>query len=46
MALFIAELAFEPQLLNSVKLGVLGASVISATLGLLALTWLTSPGRR
>ncbi|MGO4625132.1 Na+/H+ antiporter NhaA [Ensifer sp. 2YAB10] len=46
MALFIAELAFEPELLNSVKLGVLGASVISAALGLLALTWLTSPGRR
>lgn len=46
MALFIAELAFEPALLNSVKLGVLGASVISAALGLLALTWPTSPGRR
>ncbi len=46
MALFIAELAFEPALLNSVKLGVLGASVISAALGFLALTWLTSPGRR
>ncbi|MCG5480732.1 MAG: Na+/H+ antiporter NhaA [Ensifer alkalisoli] len=46
MALFIAELAFELELLNSVKLGVLGASVVSAALGLLALTWLTSPGRR
>jgi NhaA family Na+:H+ antiporter len=46
MALFIAELAFEPELLNSVKLGVLGASVISAALGFVALTWLTSPGRR
>lgn len=46
MALFIADLAFEPELLNSVKLGVLGASVISAALGLLALTLLTSPGRR
>jgi Na+:H+ antiporter, NhaA family len=46
MALFIAELAFEPELLNSVKLGVLGASVTSAVLGVLALTWLTSPGRR
>lgn len=46
MALFIADLAFEPELLNSVKLGVLGASVVSAALGLLALTLLTSPGRR
>ncbi|MBV7521963.1 Na+/H+ antiporter NhaA [Ensifer sp. ENS12] len=46
MALFIADLAFEPELLNSVKLGVLGASVISAALGLLALTLLTSTGRR
>ncbi|MCY1244330.1 Na(+)/H(+) antiporter NhaA [compost metagenome] len=46
MALFIADLAFETELLNSVKLGVLGASVISAALGLLALTLLTSPGRR
>jgi NhaA family Na+:H+ antiporter len=46
MALFIAELAFEPALLNSVKLGVLGASVISATAGFLALFWLTSRGKR
>lgn len=46
MALFIAELAFEPELLNSVKLGVLGASVISASAGFLMLTWLTSTGRR
>ncbi|PDT78058.1 Na+/H+ antiporter NhaA [Sinorhizobium sp. BJ1] len=46
MALFIAELAFQPELLNSVKFGVLGASVISAALGFVALTWLTSPGRR
>jgi len=45
MALFIADLAFEAELLNSVKLGVLGASVISAALGLLILTWLTSAGR-
>lgn len=30
---------------DSVKLGILGASVISAALGLLALIWLTSPGR-
>ncbi len=46
MALFIADLAFEPKLLDSVKLGVLGASAISAAIGFLALTWLTSPRRR
>ncbi|WP_370674094.1 Na+/H+ antiporter NhaA [Pleomorphomonas sp. PLEO] len=45
MALFIADLAFEAALLNSVKLGVLGASVISAAMGLVLLTWLTSAGR-
>jgi NhaA family Na+:H+ antiporter len=42
MALFIAELAFEPALLDSVKLGVMGASVISAVVGFLMLAWLTS----
>jgi NhaA family Na+:H+ antiporter len=42
MALLIAELAFEPSLLNSAKLGVLAASIVSATLGLSALRWLTS----
>lgn len=42
MALLIAELAFEPSLLNSVKLGVLAASIVSATLGLSALRCLTS----
>jgi len=41
MALFIADLAFGAELLNSVKLGILGASVISAALGLLVLTWFT-----
>lgn len=41
MALFIAELAFDEALLDSVKLGVLGASVISATIGFLMLAWLT-----
>ncbi|MBS1180751.1 MAG: nhaA2 [Proteobacteria bacterium] len=45
MALFISGLAFGAELLNSVKLGVLAASVISAALGLLLLTWLTSAGR-
>lgn len=42
MALFIADLAFDPVLLDSVKLGVMGASVISAVAGLLALVWLSS----
>jgi NhaA family Na+:H+ antiporter len=42
MALFIAELSFNADLLNSVKLGVLAASATSAVLGLLILTWLTS----
>ncbi len=46
MALFIAELAFGPALLDSVKLGVLAASVVSAIGGVLALRWLTVPGRR
>jgi len=46
MALLIAELAFEPNLLNSVKLGILAASIVSATFGLLALQWLTSPKSR
>lgn len=45
MAMFIAELAFAPALLDSVKLGILLASVVSAAAGLLALTWLTSAGR-
>lgn len=45
MALFIADLAFETELLNSVKLGVLGASLVSATLGTLVLTWLTPSGQ-
>lgn len=46
MALFIAELAFEPALLDSVKLGVMGASVISAAVGFMALILLTSARRR
>nr|WP_184799811.1 Na+/H+ antiporter NhaA [Nitrospirillum iridis] len=41
MALLIAELAFGPDLLNSAKLGILGASILSATNGLLVLWWLT-----
>jgi NhaA family Na+:H+ antiporter len=46
MALFIAELSFNADLLNSVKLGVLAASATSAVLGLLILTWLTSAATR
>jgi NhaA family Na+:H+ antiporter len=46
MALFIAELAFDPELLGSVKLGILATSVVCAIGGLLALTWLTRPGKR
>ncbi len=44
MALFIADLAFDDEALNAVKLGILGASVVSAALGFLVLTWLTRPG--
>jgi len=42
MALFISDLAFGAEHLNSVKLGVLCASAISAALGLLTLAWLSS----
>ncbi|MEL3892097.1 Na+/H+ antiporter NhaA [Ferrovibrio sp. MS7] len=45
MSLFIAGLAYGPNLLNSAKLGILVASAISGVCGLLALLWLTSPGR-
>lgn len=37
MALFVAELAFEPALLISAKIGILAASVIAGAAGLLAL---------
>lgn len=43
MALFIAELAFDPAVLASVKLGIMGASLLAATAGMLALAWLTHP---
>jgi Na+:H+ antiporter, NhaA family len=46
MALFIADLAFAPALLDSVKLSVMGASLVSAAAGFLALACLTSPRRR
>jgi NhaA family Na+:H+ antiporter len=41
MALFIAGLAFGPDLLDSAKIAILGASVVSGAAGLLVLTWLT-----
>jgi Na+:H+ antiporter, NhaA family len=46
MALFIAELAFDSTLISSAKFGILGASAVSAAGGLLALAWLTTPGKR
>jgi NhaA family Na+:H+ antiporter len=42
MALFIAELAFGPGLLNSAKLGILASFGFAGTSGLMAMTWLTS----
>jgi len=46
MALFIAGLAFGPNLLNSAKLGILASSGFAGTSGLIALTWLSSKNRR
>lgn len=45
MSLFIAGLAFTPAMLNSAKLAILAASVVSAAAGLLMLIWLTSRAR-
>ncbi|WP_425106534.1 Na+/H+ antiporter NhaA [Ancylobacter sp.] len=45
MALFIAELAFAPGQQDTVKLGILIASGISAAVGLAALLWVTMPRR-
>lgn len=41
MALFIANLAFEPSLLNPAKLGILLASTFSAVGGFAILMWIT-----
>lgn len=41
MALFIADLAFRPDHLDTVKLSIVSASVVSAAAGLIALTYLT-----
>lgn len=41
MALFIGELAFGSDLLNSAKLGILSASIVAGAAGLLTLTYVT-----
>ncbi|SHN16822.1 Na+/H+ antiporter NhaA [Roseibium suaedae] len=42
MSLFIANLAFDQELLGAAKLGILTGSVVSAIIGLLALLWLVT----
>lgn len=44
MALFIADLAFPEELIDSAKLGILAGSVVSAAAGLALLAWLTAAG--
>jgi Na+:H+ antiporter, NhaA family len=44
MALFIANLAFSPSLINAAKFGILSASIASATLGIALLVWLSPRG--
>jgi Na+:H+ antiporter, NhaA family len=39
MSLFIAGRAFDPGLIDSAKLGIFAASVVSAALGVVALAW-------
>jgi NhaA family Na+:H+ antiporter len=46
MALFIAELAFGVERLDTVKIGILAASIVSAAGGVLALAWLTRTRHR
>jgi len=46
MALFIANLAFGKNLIDSAKLGIFLASVFSAVAGLALLAWSTADGRR
>lgn len=41
MALFIANRAFDAELLNSAKMGIFLASVLSAALGHALLAWFT-----
>ncbi|EAV41256.1 Putative transport protein [Stappia aggregata IAM 12614] len=42
MSLFIANLAFDQELLGAAKLGILMGSAVSAIIGLLALLWLVT----
>jgi NhaA family Na+:H+ antiporter len=44
MALFIASLAFSPDLINAAKLGILSASVFSALAGVVLLSGWCAPG--
>lgn len=46
MALFIANLAFIPDLINEAKVGILSASIVSALLGMTLLTILAAGARR
>jgi len=46
MALFIANLAFSPSLIDAAKLGILSASVFSAVAGLALLRWLAAREKR
>ena len=41
MSLFIADLAYDPAVLNAAKIGILAASTVSAAAGLMMLLWLT-----
>jgi Na+:H+ antiporter, NhaA family len=41
MSLFIAGLAYAPEILDAAKIGILTASAFSATAGLVALMWMT-----
>ena len=45
MALFIANLAFSPSLINAAKLGILSASVISAVAGVVLLSIWSARGK-
>ena len=42
MALFIANLAFDVDMIDAAKLGILSASVVAATAGVAMLAWLSS----
>jgi NhaA family Na+:H+ antiporter len=46
MALFIANLSFGEDLIDSAKLGTFLASTISALAGFALLTWVTADGKR